>query len=45
MDPAGVVIVISVLKATGGKRQRSCQWGFRESEREKRAGFKVGKDG
>lgn len=36
MDPAGVVIVISLLKATGGKSQRSCRWGVRVSERKKR---------
>lgn len=35
MDPAGVVIVISLLQATGGKSQRSCQWGGRVSERKR----------
>lgn len=32
MDPAGVVIVISLLKATGGISQCFCQWGVRVSE-------------
>lgn len=35
MDPAGVVIVISLLKATGGKSQLCCQQGVRVSERER----------
>lgn len=35
MDPAGVVILISLLKATGGKSQCSCQWGVRVSERKR----------
>lgn len=35
MDPAGVVIVISPLKATGGKSLCCCQWGVRVSERKR----------
>lgn len=35
MDPAGVVIVISLLKATGGKSKHSCQWGVTLSERKR----------
>lgn len=37
MDPTGVVIVISLLKANEGKSQRFCQWGvtLRERKREK----------
>lgn len=36
MDPAGVVIVISVLIATGGKSQGSLQWGVEVFEKKKK---------
>lgn len=35
MDPAGVVIIISLLKATGEKSKFSYQWGVTLSERKK----------
>lgn len=35
MVPAGVVIVISPLKATRGKSRRSYQWGVKVSERKR----------
>ena len=47
MDPAGLVIVISLLKATAGKSQRVCQRGGTSEWEEKRGelAWKCGKRG